>query len=93
MARVSEAVTLPPLYWTAMIVALIVTALVIRWVRDSNRRAAEAMLADWISAFPGKCPLCSFHRMAVLHGHKGKLGEHYCIEGNSVTIPQATIRY
>lgn len=86
--------TLPPLYWTAMIVALVVTVLVIRWIRDSNRRAAERMLADWIAAFPGKCPLCSFARYAHTQGattHK-EIGEHYCIEGNSVTIPHAKVR-
>lgn len=83
----------PVLFWLAFIAAITAAMLLVRWVRDANRRTAERMISEWALAFPGRCPLCSFHRHAELNGaNVGPLGEHYCPEGNSVYVPKATAR-
>lgn len=41
----------------------------------------DKMLDDFEAAFPGKCPVCAYHRYEVLEGHaSGSPPEHRCIE-------------
>ena len=79
--------SIPILFWVALIVAIVAAVLVVRWVRDANRRTAERMLADFMHMFPGRCPLCSYHRHALQHGADFPLGPHVCLEGNSPPAP------
>lgn len=49
------------------------------WIR--RQRRIEKMLADFCEQFPGKCPVCSFHRYGVSHGYQPpKPDAHYCPE-------------
>lgn len=52
-----------------------------RWL--TGEAWVEAMMKDFIEAFPGKCIFCSFHRYGLTHHHVRPgtpVDRHYCIE-------------
>lgn len=47
----------------------------------SDRFGAGRMLRDFTGAFPGQCPVCSFHAYGIREGHVSKpVPEHTCPE-------------
>lgn len=46
-------------------------------------RSTKRLLDDFQEKFPGRCPICSFHRYGVMHGHLSPddpIQEHDCLE-------------
>ena len=46
------------------------------------QKDVEKMLDEFEERFPGKCPICSYHRFGLTHGYEKKLKpkKHYCPE-------------
>lgn len=75
------------------IIAVTLIALVIVLMRRSQQRATQRILRDFVEAFPGRCPLCSFARHHMLSGGRAtKPAAHHCPEGNSTILPRARVR-
>lgn len=52
------------------------------WFRARRMRGTERMLHEFVAAFPGRCPICSFHRYGYTHGYESspKPKPHRCPE-------------
>jgi hypothetical protein len=52
------------------------------WDWITGRTATRRMLDDFVRRYPGRCPICSYHRYGPTHGHTSKAEPepHDCIE-------------
>lgn len=57
-------------------------AVAIAYVVRQERTSAATMIADFQQAFPGQCPICSFHRFGLSHGmtRQAEPASHACPE-------------
>lgn len=67
---------------------LVVLALAMAWIVRRLARSIDAVIAadvqDFVSTFPGRCPICSYDRVGRAQGMDlGPLPEHNCPEGRS----------
>ena len=55
------------------------------WKHLSGEAWAERVINEHQKAFPGRCPICSFHRYGLQNGltKDHKPNPHWCPEGNS----------
>lgn len=62
--------------------ALIVLLLLLFLLRAWGRRWADETLRGFVAAFPGRCPICAYHRYGLQEGHTRKLrpASHSCLE-------------
>lgn len=74
------------LLWFVGVAALVVgPKLLDRWMWAGT---AERTFREFMRAFPGKCPVCSFHRYGLQYGYEepGSMpAPHACPETNSLT--------
>lgn len=50
-----------------------------RWV--TGRTWAEKVIQEHREAFPGRCPICSYHRFGLQNGYvRGPVKKHECPE-------------
>lgn len=86
-----------------VVIIVAIICAVVHLARVVTRRAREAtarrICVEFAAAFPGKCMICSMHRVELERGYGGfgvSLGvtPHACIEGNSEgdpDVPRATV--
>lgn len=84
--------------WVEVLVWLVPVALLVlgaRWYAQHHAQVqAERMVADFQRQFPGRCPVCSFHRFGRLHGTTDQLdpAPHTCPEHGELVGSYRTTR-
>jgi len=73
--------------WILGLVALALALVMVfgaLWVIRLEDKWAQKFIADYQESFPGKCPICGFHRWGIDHGFErpgSKPDPHPCPEG------------
>lgn len=66
---------------TAVFLAVVVARDIIAESKRKAARRIAARDAEFVRLFPGRCPVCSYHRYGDNHGFKGPPpGPHACPE-------------
>ena len=71
-----------------MVSVLVVAWCVWRLLAASERKWARQLIDDHERAFPGRCPVCSYHRYGLREGHErpgSRPAAHDCPEAASIT--------